>query len=69
MPKKPYKFDIKFWLAIDVETKYILNAIPYLGTNETRTPSHRFSDWVVMKLIKPYLGKERNVTADNFFTS
>ena len=28
MPNKPDKFDMKFWLAVDVEFKYILNAIP-----------------------------------------
>ena len=52
---------IKFWLAVNVE--------PYLGKDETRAPSHRLSDWVVMKLMEPYLGKGRNVTTDNFFTS
>ena len=31
-------------------------------------PSHRLFNWVVMKLIKPYVGKG-NVTIDNFFTS
>ena len=31
MPNKPDKFGIKFWLAVDVESKYILNAISYLG--------------------------------------
>ena len=36
MPNKPDKFGIKFWLAVDVDTKYILNAIPYLGKEESR---------------------------------
>ena len=69
MPNKPDKFGIKFWLAVDVDTKYILNAIPYLGKEESRAPSQRLSDWVVMNLMQPYLGKGRNVTTDNFFTS
>ena len=59
---------IKFWSAADVETKYILNAIPYLGKDETRAPSHRLSDWDIMNLMKSYLGKRRNVTIDDFFT-
>ena len=69
MPNTPDKFNIKFWLAVDVDTKYILNAIPYLGKEESRAPSQRLSDWVVMNLMQPYLGKGRNVTTDNFFTS
>lgn len=35
MPNKPHKFGIKFWLAVDVKTKYILNSFPYLGKDET----------------------------------
>ena len=69
IPKKPDKFGIKFWLAVNVETKYILNAIPDLGKNETREPSHTLSDWVVMNRVEPYLGKGRNVTTDSFFKS
>jgi len=36
MPNKPDKFGIKFWLASDVETKYVVNGFPYLGKDETR---------------------------------
>ena len=43
MSNKPDKFGIKFWLAVDVESKYILNAIPYLGKNESRPFIQRFS--------------------------
>ena len=53
----------------DVEAKYILNAIPHLGKDEKRAPSHRLFDWVVMNLMEPYLRKRRNGTTDNFFTS
>ena len=66
---KPDKFGIKFWLAVDLESKYILNAIPYLGKDETRPATQRLSESVVIKLVKPYLSKGRNVTTDNFFTS
>ena len=69
MPNKPDKFGIKFWLAVDVDTKYILNVIPYLGKKESRAPSQRLFDGVVMNLMQLYLGKGRNVTTDNFFTS
>ena len=69
MPNKPDKFGIKFWLEVDVESKYILNAIPYLGKEESRPSTQRLSDKVVMTLMGPFMGKGRNVTSDNFFTS
>ena len=69
MPNKPDKFGIKFWLAVDVESKYILNAIPYLGKDKSRPFTQRLSDNVVMTLMEPFVGKGRNVTTDNFFTS
>lgn len=66
---KPDKFGIKFWLAVDVSSKYLVNGFPYLGKDETRPVGQRLADNVVMKLMEPYLGKGRNVTTDNFFTS
>lgn len=66
---KPDKFGIKFWLAADVDTKYMLNGAPYLGKDETRRPGQRLGDSVVLKMAEPYVGKGRNITTDNFFTS
>lgn len=66
---KPDKFGIKFWLAVDVASKYLVNGFPYLGKDETRPTGMRLADHVVMKLMEPYFGKGRNVTTDNFFTS
>lgn len=68
MPNKPQKFGIKFWLASDVETKYVVNGFPYLGKDETRNASTPQSEFVVMKLLEPYIMKGRTVTTDNFFT-
>ena len=34
MPDKPDKFGIKFWMAVDAETKYLCNSFPYLGKYE-----------------------------------
>ncbi|XP_055378966.1 piggyBac transposable element-derived protein 4-like [Condylostylus longicornis] len=69
MPNKPNKFGIKFWLASDLQTKYIINGFPYLGKDETRQSSIPLSEFVVLKLIEQYAGAGRNVTTDNFFTS
>ena len=69
MPNKPDKFGIKFWLASDVESKYIVNGFPYLGKDEMRPSAIPLSDFVVLKLTEPFTGCGRNITTDNFFTS
>ena len=69
MPNKPNKFGIKFWLASDVSSKYILNGFPYLGKDEQRPSTMLLSEYVVLKLVEPYQGCGRNITTDNFFTS
>ena len=52
-----------------MDSKYILNAILYLGKDESRPPTQRLSENVVLHLTHPFMGKGRNVTTDNFFTS
>ena len=54
MPNKPHKSGIKFWLAVDAQTKYILNSIPYIGKDETRC-SKSLGEFVILKLAEPYL--------------
>ena len=36
MANKPDKYGIKMWLFVEVESKYIVNCIAYLGKSETR---------------------------------
>ena len=69
MANKPDKFGLKFWLAVDLESKYFLNGYMYLGRDEERDRSLQLGEYVVLKLIDPFLSKGRNVTTDNFFTS
>ena len=69
IPKKPDKFCIKFWLAVNVESKYILNSIPYMGEDESRPFTQRLSDNVVMTLMEPFMGKDRSVTTESFVTA
>ena len=61
---KPDKLGIKFWLAVDVESKCIMNAIPFLGKDKAKPTTQRFCKCVAIKRVKSYLGKERNVTID-----
>lgn len=69
MSSKPDKYGQKFWMAVDKDANYIINAFPYLGKDDHRPNDERLGDWVVKKLIEPYINKGRNVTCDNFFTS
>ena len=69
MANKTDKFGIKFWMIADVESKYMCNAFPYLGKDDLRPQSEPLSEYVVIKLMEPYIKSGRNVTTDNFFTS
>ena len=48
------------------DCKYVVNGFPCVGRDETRS---RESLLFVMRLLKPYLKKGRNVTTDNYFIS
>ena len=63
------KYGQKYWLAVDKDSKYVVNGFPYVGRDEARSRDERVSDQVVMRLLKPYLNKGRNVTTENYFTS
>ena len=65
MENKPDNFGLKFWVVVDLETKYFM----YLSKNEDREKSLQLSKYVVMKLMDMSLFKGKNVTLDNFFTS
>ncbi|CAF1084542.1 unnamed protein product [Brachionus calyciflorus] len=69
IPSKPDKFGIKFWLIVEVVTKYILNGFPYLGKDSERSSNQLFGEYVVEKLVEPYKNKGYCVTCDNYFTS
>lgn len=69
IPLKPDKFGIKFWILVEVTSKYILNGFPYLGKDTDRPVSQLQGEYVVLKLIEPYVNKGHCVTADNFFTT
>ena len=68
MPQKPDKYGIKFWILSEVESKYLLNAIPYLGKDDGRQ-TKGLGEQVTLQLMEPYKNKGYNVTTDQFFTS
>nr|XP_033948184.1 uncharacterized protein LOC117453483 [Pseudochaenichthys georgianus] len=40
-----------------------------LGTEASRPATQRLGENVVLRLVEPFVGKGRNITTDNFFTS
>ncbi|XP_066965604.1 piggyBac transposable element-derived protein 4-like [Macrobrachium rosenbergii] len=66
---KPAKYGVKLFMACDVNSKYMLNAIPYLGSN-TNTPAVILpGENITTELVKPYFHTGRTITTDNWFTS
>ena len=70
MPNKPDKLGIKFWMAADAQTEYMLHSFPDLGKDDSRPAGITLDEHVVLRLTEaPYRKTCRNVTTDNFFTS
>ena len=69
MANKPVKFGIKFWMVVDVETKYLFNNFSYVGKDESRSGDVSVPTDVARKLMMPLFKKGHNVTSDNYFTS
>ena len=69
LAKQTNKFGIKFWITVDVETKYLFNGFPYVGKDGSRSGNVSVPTGVVMKLMMPLFKKDHNVTSDNYFTS
>lgn len=68
IPNKPAKYGIKIVMMCDVGTNYMVNAIPYLGSN-TQTKNMPLASYFVEELTKNIQGTNRNITMDNWFTS
>lgn len=70
MPNKPDKYGLKFWMLVDVDTKYVINLNPYLGKQERNERGDvPLAESVVLKLIQPVRRHGYNICCDNFFTS
>ena len=67
MSNKPDEFGIKFWLAVDAETKYLFNSFPYLWKDESKDTFVSLPKYVVTKRMQLIFKRGYNVTCDNFF--
>lgn len=68
MPSKPNKYGIKLIMMWDSSTKYMIDAMPYLGKG-TVPDGKPAADFFVDELTKTIAGSNRNVTFDNWFSS
>lgn len=68
---KPDKCGVKYFLLVDVESKYIYNGFPYLGKDHQRPSDQPFSSYVVNCLVQVLERNGHNTctTTDTFFTS
>ena len=69
MVNMPDKFGLKFWLAVDVENKYLFNGFLYVGKDDTTSSDMPVPTDIVLKLMAPLFQRGYNVTCDNYFTS
>ena len=56
---KSDKYGQKCCLAVDKDSKYIINGFLYVGKDKSQSKNNRLSDSVVMKLMGPYLNKDQ----------
>ena len=69
MANKPDKFGLKFYLAVDVENKYLFNGFRDVGQDDTKSSDMSVPADVVLKLMAPLFQQSDNVTCDNYFIS
>lgn len=76
MPKKPHKYGIKVMCLADAKTSFLFNAYIYTGKNSDGVgllPEEQLRlgkpTQSVVRLCKPISRSNRNITADNWFTS
>ncbi|XP_037040304.1 piggyBac transposable element-derived protein 4-like [Bradysia coprophila] len=69
LPKKPDKFGIMFYLAVDLRSKFVLNGFPFIGNDEQCVYEGSAADKIVLRLLEPFFGNGYCATMDNFFTS
>ena len=65
---KALKYGLKILWTCESTTGYGLNAIAYSG-KEGNCLHHSLAQDVVIKVLEPWYGTERDVCTDNYFTS
>ncbi|UYV83370.1 hypothetical protein LAZ67_23000808 [Cordylochernes scorpioides] len=70
MPSKPNKYGIKIVILADSRTHYMYNAMVYTGKSKTpKSKELSLPTQIVLDISRPLWKSNRNITADNWFTS
>lgn len=69
MKSKPAKYGLKIFVLADARTSYCLNASVYCGRQVPNPRSLLKPTLEVLNLVEPIVNTNRNVTADNYFSS
>lgn len=72
MPKKPARYGLKIVILTDAKTHYMVNAEVYCGKTSDRPRAKNdklLPTQVVLRLVPPVEGSNRNITGDNWFSS
>ena len=69
MANKPDKFEIKFWLLADAQSKYLYNGKSYLGRDPSQSRRSDLPGDVCLTLLQPFYKNGCNVTTNNYLTS
>lgn len=70
IPSKPNKYGVKIFALVDASTSYCANLEVYVGQQPEgpyKLKNDPFS--IVLRLVEPISGLNRNLTCDNWFTS
>ncbi|UYV83718.1 hypothetical protein LAZ67_23002315, partial [Cordylochernes scorpioides] len=70
IPSKPNKYGIKIVILADSRTHYMYNAMVYTGKSKTpKSKELSLPTQIVLDISRPLWKSNRNITADNWFTS
>lgn len=70
IPNKPAKYGIKTFALVDAKTSYTLNLETYVGTQpDGPYKLSNSAEDIVLRLVHPVGGTNRNITGDNWFSS
>ena len=74
IPNKPVKYGIKAFTMADSKKAYLLNVLPYTGSDALQEASTQYVDLpqparIVLHVIELYLNKSHHVFTDRYYTS
>ena len=70
LPSKPAKYGVKVFALVDVKNAYTFNREIYAGIQPVGPyRCSNSAEDIVVRLVEPVVGTNRNITADNWFSS